>query len=154
MKSEDQELRNLLLVAFEYTYLHEDWSHPLDEALAGLTVEQAAWRPGGKEMGIWDMVLHLAVWNENIIERIETGQNAHPAEGAWPPIPEAKGEADWEVGKARLWASLDSLKNLLETAPFEKIRSSPYGFPDLVCRFTHIAYHIGQIVKIREIQGF
>lgn len=150
----EQELRDLILTTFEYTYLHDDWSHPLAEVLAGITPDQAAWRPGPDLMGIWDMVLHLTVWNDNIIERIQTGQMTHPSEGAWPPKPVDLDEANWDAAKSDLWASTERLKDLIQTVPFEKIRASPYSFADLACRFTHMAYHIGQIVKLRECQGW
>lgn len=150
----EAEVREFLRVGFEYTYAHDDWVFPLDQALEGISAEQAAWRPGPDLMGIWDIVLHLAVWNENIVERIETGLAAHPAEGAWPPKAETATQVEWEKAKARLWGSVESLKSLLATAPFEKIHKSPYGFPDLLCRFTHMGYHLGQIEKLRECKGW
>ncbi len=150
----EMEARDLLKVNFEYSYLHEDWVEPLERALEGLTPEQAAWRPNGEAMGIWDIVLHMAVWNENIVERIETGERAHPLEGAWPPLPDARTEETWEVSKARLWKSIQGLANLIETVSFDLVRASPFGFGDLVCRFSHMAYHSGQIVKLRECQGW
>lgn len=150
----EQEVRDLLRVGLDYSYLHDDWSEPLTQALEGINAEQAAWRPGPELMGIWDIALHLAVWNENIVERIETGERAHPREGAWPPRTESLGEADWEAAKSRLWHSIEALGNLIDNVPFDKIRSSPYGFGDFTCRFTHLAYHIGQIVKIRECNGW
>jgi hypothetical protein len=146
----EQETRDLLLMGLEYAYLHSDWTCPLREAMDGLTAEQAGWRPGPGEMGVWDIVLHLTVWNDNIVERIESGLSVRPKEGAWPPLPDEKGESQWEDAKAGLWRSIASLTELVETVPFERVRASPYGFPDLLCRFTHIAYHIGQITKIRE----
>lgn len=150
----EQEVLDLLLVTFEYTHTHDDWSNPLAETLEGITAEQAAWRPGPELMGIWDIVLHVATWNDNIIERIETGQNAHPKEGAWPPKPDVLDEAEWSKAKERLFESVATLTKFIETVSFDKIQASPYGFPDLMCRFTHMAYHIGQIVKIRECQGW
>lgn len=152
---DEQTLRQTILTAFEYAYMHEDWVNPLDDALVGVTAEQAAWRPPGSEdMGIWDIVLHVAVWNENIVERIETGQNTHPTEGAWPARAAVLDDAAWEAAKQRLRDSLDSVHRLIETVPFEKIDQSPYGLPDLMCRFNHVAYHLGQITKIRECRGF
>lgn len=150
----EQELRDLLLTTFEYTYLHDHWSHPLAEALDGLTAEQAAWQPGPDLMGIWDIVLHVALWNDNIIERIQTGEMVYPAGDAWPAKPLNLSEANWEAGKAEFWASTERLKHLIQTESLEAIRASPYSFADLACRFTHMAYHIGQIVKIRECQGW
>ncbi len=155
MVLDDQELRELIRINFEYSYLHDDWVFPLEDALEGLTAEQAAWRPPSEEaMGIWDIVLHLATWNRNIIERIETGENAHPTGGAWPARPEELGEREWDGAKAELWDSIAALKGLIESGAMEKIKESPYGFADLLCRFTHMAYHSGQIVKIRECQGW
>jgi hypothetical protein len=150
----EQEIRELLLVVLEYSYEHDDWSHPLDDALAGVTAEQASWRPGGDAMGIWDIVLHLAVWNENIIERIKTGEKVRPKEGAWPPRPDVARESDWDSAKSRLRASLDLLRSFIESVPLEKVHASPYGIGDLATRPLHMAYHIGQIVKIRECQGW
>ncbi len=144
-------LRRDLLTAWEYTYLHEDWVNPLDEALAGVTPKQALWPPSPEGKGIWEIVLHLAVWNENIVERIETGQNTHPKEGAWPPIPETPDDVAWESAKRRLNEAIDSVRVMLETVPWEKVEKSPYGLPDLLCRFIHNGYHLGQITKIREV---
>lgn len=150
----ESETRELLQIEFEYSFLHDDWVFPLTDALDGITADQAAWRPGTDLMGIWDIVLHIAVWNENIIERIQTGERAHPKEGAWPPLPDVLSEETWDAAKARLWKSVDDLKHLIQTVSFEKIRSSPYGFGDLTCRFIHMAYHCGQIEKLRECKDW
>jgi hypothetical protein len=142
-----------VLTALDYSYLHEDWVNPLAEALEGVTAEQAAWRPGPQEKGIWDIVLHLAVWNENIVERMRTGEKARPAEGAWPPLPAALDEQSWLQAKRRLWDSLDGLRNYLGSLPPEGLMSGPWGLGDLLCRFTHNGYHIGQITKLRECRA-
>jgi hypothetical protein len=150
----EHETRELLKVGLEYSYLHEDWVHPLREVLEGLSAKQAAWMPGEQMKGVWDIVLHLTAWNCNIIERIETGEKARPKEGAWPPMPEVKSEEAWAAAQSDLWASVVALTALVDSVPLEKVRSSPYGFGDLLCRFTHMAYHCGQIVKLREIKGW
>lgn len=150
----DAETRELLAAMLEYSYASEEWVFPLAESLEGIRFDQAAWRPGPEMMGIWDIVLHVAVWNENIVARVETGEEVRPEEGAWPARAEPMGEESWRAAQDRLWKSLTALKCLVEEGSPEKIRASPYGYPDLVCRFLHIAYHAGQIVKIRECQGW
>jgi hypothetical protein len=147
---EEERLRADLLTAFEYCYQHEDWVTPLEEALEGITAGQAMLRPSGVEKGIWDIVLHLAVWNENIVERIETGGQSPRDEGAWPEPPDFEPES-WKLAQDRLWRSLDRIREMLETTSIAQIQASPYGLPDLLCRFTHIAYHIGQITKLKEM---
>lgn len=148
---EEQDVRRLLVTTLEYAYLYDDWVFPLGEALEGLTPVQAAWRPSPDAKGIWDIVLHVAVWNENIVERIESGEGVRPQEGAWPELPEVRTEEDWQIATNRLWKSIYKLKEVLTSAPFELIENSPWGFPDLMCRIIHVAYHVGQIAKIREI---
>ncbi len=149
----DDQIKHELAIGFEYCYQHDDWVEPVEQALAGLTAEQALWRPNPEVKGIWDMVLHLAAWNENIVERTETGQKAHPAEGAWPPPPETPSEEAWAAAKQRLMKSYESVQQLIANSPLDKLQSAPYGIGDLLCRFTHSGYHLGQISKIRELKG-
>ena|ERR1041385_297268 len=149
---DEQAFKHEVLTAFEYSYKHDDWVNPLDEALAGVTAEEAAWRPGPKGKGIWDIVLHLAVWNENIVERMKTGEASRPAEGAWPEPSPTRNEAAWQAAQQRLWDSLAALHAYIETNPLDSLKGH-YGLGDLFCRFIHNGYHIGQITKMRELRG-
>ncbi len=144
-------LRHGLALAFEYAYLHNDWVHPLEEALAGVTAAEALRRYAPDSMGIWDIVLHTAVWNENIVERVRSGEKSHPPEGAWPPPPSLADEAAWERDKQRLRDSLEAVRAMVADGPMSAIEASPYGLPDLLCRYIHVGYHIGQITKLREV---
>ncbi len=147
----EQHFKDVILTALEYSYLHDDWVNPLSDALAGVTVEAALWRPGPDSKGIWDIVLHLAVWNENIIERMRTGEKCRPLEGAWPTLPPSQDEAAWATSRQRLWDSLTSLRGYIESNPIEALQG-PYGLGDLFCRIIHMSYHIGQITKLQEIR--
>jgi len=151
---EEETLRRELLVGLEYAYAHEDWVTPLDEALDVLTPQAALWRQGPDTPSIWEIVLHLAVWNENIVQRVATGKPVHPDEGAWPPLPEVRDGEAWEAAKNRLQASLASVKTMIAEMPLSTIQASPWGIGDLLCRFTHVAYHLGQITRIREDTHF
>lgn len=145
-----EEIVEAVRIGFEYSYMHEEWIEPLEQVLDAVTAEGALRRPAGG-MGIWDIVLHLAVWNENIVDRIRTGEKSPPSEGAWPPHVETADEVAWSAAKDRLWQSLHAVDQLLQTCSLEDIQKSPYGLPDLLCRLTHNGYHIGQIEKMREI---
>ncbi len=141
-----------ILTAFEYSYVHDDWVFPLADALAGLTAEEATWRPGPDFKGIWDIVLHMAVWTENIIQRMQRGEPVRPEEGAWPKLPDKPDEQSWAAAQRRLWNSLSALQSYMEANPLDSLSGSPYGLGDLFCRFIHNAYHIGQISKMRELR--
>lgn len=153
MAIDEESLRKQLIIGFEYSYLHEDWVNSLSEALEGVNAADAYERPGHHQMGIWDMVLHMSVWNENIVQRIETGEAVGPSEGHWPLRPGEPSDEAWEAAKKRLWDSLDSVRTMLEMTPYSVIEASPWGLGDLLCRFSHNAYHLGQITKLRELRG-
>jgi hypothetical protein len=150
----EQNLRALLKIGFEYAFLHEDWVEPWSAALDGISAERARWRPSEHAMGIWDIVLHVAVWNENIVARVQTGEPLRPDEGAWPPLPSKADEDAWSLAKQRLWDSFEMVRTMIEATPMNKLESAPYGLGDLLCRFIHSAYHVGQVVKIRECMGW
>src|SRR5947209_4214158 len=150
---DEQAVQRDVLIAFESSYKHDDWVYPLADALAGVTAAEAAWRPGPDLKGIWNIVLHMAVWTENIVERMRSGEPARPAEGAWPPPPFVMDEAAWELAQRRLWDALAALRAYIEANPLEALARGPYGLGDLFCRFIHNAYHIGQITKLRELRS-
>jgi hypothetical protein len=147
---DEQQLKSEVLTAFDYCYLHDSWVNPLEEALAGIGPEEALRKPGASHTSIWEIVLHLAVWNENIVERIRKVDPPSPSEGHWPPLPPIRDKAAWERAKSRLWKSLDAVRTVIEDTPMDGIQASRYGLGDLFCRFTHIGYHLGQITKMRE----
>jgi len=138
-------------IGFEYSYRHDDWVTPMEEAVAGIDAETATRKLKADTRSIWEIVLHLAVWNENIIERIRTKSKAKPAEGNWPKLPEIQDEAAWEQAKGRLRNSLESVQSMLRDSSLSEINDGPYGLADLLCRFTHNGYHIGQITVLREV---
>ncbi len=151
---EIEAVRTDLLVAFDYSCVHDDWVCPVAEALDGVAAEEAAWKSSPEAMGIWEIVLHMAAWNENMVERIEKGEIVSPPEGHWPPLPDTLDEAIWVRAKERLNASLVSLRSAIETTPMTKLMERPtvHGtwLDDVLCRLIHNAYHLGQIVKLRE----
>src|SRR4029078_296164 len=107
------------------------------------------WRPQeGK--GIWDIVLHLTVWNENIVERTKTREKTHPKEGAWPPPPTTADANQWELDKKRLVDSIESIRSMIQSTPLDDLQAAPYGLGDLLCRMTHLGDHLGHIGKLRE----
>jgi hypothetical protein len=149
---DEHAIKQEILTAYEYSYIQDDWVNPLTDALSGVTAEEAAWRPGPDLKGIWDIVLHLAVWIENMIERMRTHEDVRPAEGAWPQPPSIQDEAAWEAAQKRLWTALAAMHSYIKTNPLDALAGGPYGLADLLCRFTHNGYHIGQITKMRELR--
>lgn len=150
---EETDVRKILKTAHDYAYLHDSWVNPLADALEGVTLAMASRKPNSQSNSIWAIVLHMAVWNENMVQRVRTGEKTRPAEGAWPPLPQTRTEAEWEQAKQRLFNSIEALGQMIDHEPLENVIASPYGIPDLVCRSVHMAYHIGQITTLRGVFG-
>lgn len=164
-----QAVRRDVLLAFEYSFRHDDWVYPLADALAGVTAQEALWKPGGPDKAspdehvrcIWQIVLHMTAWNDNIVQRMAQRLRGEPPgkppQGEWPPLPAARDEAAWQDAQRRLWDALDALRAHIEAMPLAaSLDNGDVGyshFADLLCRFTHNAYHIGQITKIRECRA-
>lgn len=147
--TEDAILKDLQ-VAYEYAYQHDDWVAPIMEELATVTLQEATWRPTSDSKNIWEIVLHVATWNENIVHKVRTGENVRPADGHWPDPDAEANDATWATAKERLSKSLDLIADMLKTTTIDQILASPYGMPDILVRYIHIGYHSGQITKIRE----
>jgi DinB superfamily len=156
-----QAVRRDVLIALEYSYNEDDWVYPLADALAGVTAQEAAWKPGPDVRSIWEIVLHMTVWTDNIVQRREQRMRGEPPggppEGSWPPPPAIPDETAWEGTMQRLWEALAGLRAHIEATPLavqldcEQVGYSQ--FADLLCRFIHNAYHIGQITKLRECRA-
>ena len=146
----EEDVLNQVSIAFEYCYLHDAWVTPLDEALSGIDSNTARLKLSQESKSIWEIVLHLTVWNENIVERVQTKVATRPIEGAWPKLPEHQDAQAWETAKHRLRQSFESVQTLIHSTTMTEINASPYGLADLLCRFTHAAYHIGQITILKQ----
>ncbi len=142
----DSEVMQELQKAWEYTYLHDSWVTPLAEVLAGVDMQAALHRPSEDRRTTWEIVLHMAKWNENIVERVE-GVSISPTDEDhhWPEMPTNPTPEKWEEAKQRLDRSIERVAEMLWTVSLDKIQASEYGLADLLCRFVHMGYHLGQI---------
>jgi len=154
-------VRRDVLIAFEYAHNEDDWVFPLADALAGITAEEAVWKPDPNDTEfrcIWRIVLHMTAWTNNIVERMAQRMRGErpgkPPAGSWPPLPASPDVAAWEDAQRLLWESLSALRAHIEaTPPVVMLEQGNAGYSqlsDLLCRLIHNAYHIGQITKMRE----
>ena len=64
-----------LIAHFESSYEGPNGDYPsVHEAIAGLTAQQASWRPSPESNSIWQILDHLAASKEWQIEMLEKGQ--------------------------------------------------------------------------------
>lgn len=153
--------KELLLEHLEYTFEKEGWQPPLGMAVAGLTAEQAAWKPAPGRHSIWQILRHVLHWKRGVLD-------------AWagdPPDYQTMNDTDWpEVsGDQNAWEA--DVKALHDTYAESQQRLERLGDEDLeqtrpwyrdappravaqrlLHMFTHDIYHAGQIQYLRALQ--
>lgn len=136
------------------------WFPTIQEALEGLSLEQAAWKDTSQH-SIRELVTHLTYWNERHLKRfmgeaVDTHLNN---EATFEGAISIANEAQWKESVERLYHVLtDWKKQLLECEEArldEHIPGEPHAtwWEMLSCLTTHNAYHLGQMIYIRKQQG-
>lgn len=133
------------------------WHGPaVKEVLAGITAEQAHARPLANAHTIYELVRHIAVWEDVGRRRLQGDPANVPISSPedWPPA-EDTSEAAWEQAKAALdrghQALVEAISRVAESRLDEPIlegKSSVYVTLHGVIQ--HDLYHAGQIAMLKK----
>jgi DinB superfamily len=150
-------LQDLVLTLLDEAYEKKTWHGPnLKQAIRGVTVEQAAWRPAPGAHNIWEETLHAAYWKYVVRRRIEgakRGSFALKGSNFFPrPEDGRANEAAWKADRDLLEREHRSLRaavaQVLPTPRGAKLLRHLYG---VAC---HDVYHAGQIRLLRRLKEF
>jgi len=145
-------------------YSDDPWHGPATTvALEGVTAAEAAAHPIPGAHSIWEIVLHMTGWQNEVRRRLGGSQPALPQEGDWPEPGEASGtvwQRDCELLEASLAEVLEVMSRLSERDLERAVGSLSDRDPALGTGVTHQAmvnglvqhnaYHTGQIVLLRK----
>lgn len=131
------------------------WHGPsIKELVAGVTAEQATAKPLAEAHSIWEIVLHIAAWEEGALRRLAGDRAELSAEEDWPPVLDTS-EAAWrktlelmERNHLRLRGALAGLDDSRLPEPVVDGMSSVYGTLHGVIQ--HNLYHAGQIALLKK----
>ena len=142
-------LRGVLLEQLKTTHNNKDWFVPANVAVAGLTAEQATWTDGKGNHSIGQLAYHLVFWNTDALARMK-GQ----------PQPKFSGNNDetfndfdtkkWNDTVQQLDKVMTDLEKFVESADEKTLEKNASTLAHIG---THNAYHIGQMIYIRRLQG-
>ena len=145
----------LVLALLVEAYERKTWHGPnLKQSLKGVSVVQAAWRPGAGRHNIWELALHAAYWKYVARRKIEGGKRgSFMLKGSnFFPRPE-KGNATeeaWAADRKLLEREHRALRTavakVLRTTRGDKFLRHVYGVA------FHDVYHAGQIRLLRRLQ--
>ena len=151
-------ISDVLLQNWDYCMDVEDWSPPLSDALDGVDSQNAIWKPQGEAANsIWETVNHLTYYKERLLRKLK-GQEQSPDLGSNDDtftVTEA-GEAAWQNAISRLkkvHADLREIIEALEEGAYDWGGSGHAPGEEVMSLILHDAYHTGQIVLVRKLQG-
>jgi len=125
------------------------------EAVAGVSVTQALWKPAPTQNSIWQLVEHLTASKEWQIEMLEHGRASSPV---W--VEPAGDEAAWQASLTRLKDAHRRLKLALEQVVEADLLKVPVSeerctLLELLLSSgpAHEAHHSGQIDYLKGLQA-
>jgi uncharacterized damage-inducible protein DinB len=142
-------LRGVLMEQLQTTHDQADWFVPVSTAVQGLTVEQARWTPGKGSHSVGQLAYHIWFWDSRALAEFK---------GEKPPAFNGKNDETFDNFDAKQWDDLQ--KNLNQVfvdwekavvaADDEKLAAKA----SLIAHIgAHNAYHVGQILYVRKLQG-
>ena len=129
--------------------------------LDGITAEQAAARPVPNAHRIWEIVLHMTAWKNEVRRRLSGAPASDPQEGDWPIVGDTTPQ-HWKAAleglhsaHAALVADIRSLPEARLYEPTNDPRDRPMGtgvsyYVLLHGIVQHDAYHAGQIAILKK----
>ncbi len=150
-------LRSTLLSELHTTHDKAEWFVPVNTAIAGLTADQAKWVPtdaAGKidsntNHSVGMITYHLLFWNTYVLAQLK-GEKTAPDPGNNTETFNNFDPATWAKSVKDLDAVLTGIEDLVthaDDATLAKIA------PVIAHVATHNAYHTGQIIYVRKLQG-
>ena len=129
--------------------------------LDGIVAEVAAKRFLSGTHTIWELVLHMTAWTEEVASRVRGVGSKEPDRGDWPPVKATSPDA-WAAALAELQQARQQLLTEIDRSHEEDfhlhVKSFKEPFIDTGATRAHTvsgliehdAYHLGQIAMLKK----
>lgn len=132
----------------------------LDKALAGLSPELRGRKAPNLPHTIWQLLEHLRLAQWDIVEFSRDANHVSPPwpEGYWPKAEAPPDDAAWDKTLESFNRDLQAMRDLVADPNTDLYARFPWGDGQTVLREVmmladHNAYHLGQIVSVRQALG-
>ena len=131
-----------------------------DDALKDFPAKLRGVKPKGAPHTAWQLLEHmrLAVWD--ILEFSRDAKHVSPKwpEGYWPKTAKPPSDAAWKKSVASIKKDILAMQKLVENPKTDLYAKIPHGTGQNILREAlliadHNAYHIGQLVLLRQLFG-
>ena len=142
-------LKSILLEQLKTTHNTNDWFVSPSKAVEGVTPEQATWTDGKGNHSIGQLAYHLVFWN---------ARNLANFKGEKPDKFSGNNDETFNSFDAKTWANtvkqldqvMTDIEKYVESADDATLAKHASAIAHIG---THNAYHTGQIIYIRRLQG-
>lgn len=137
------------------------WFASLNEAVAGLTAEQAARVPAEGFNSIWAVVNHVRYWQEYmllLLKGVSVDLKTWSNGPDWAALPSPASQADWQTALERAAAvnrEMTALVGQMSEADLNApvAPGKPARWQIIQGVIAHTSYHTCEIISIRHMQG-
>jgi uncharacterized damage-inducible protein DinB len=141
--------RDILVAQLKACHDQDSWFVSLQNAIRGLTDEQASWKNKGHTNSIQEIINHLIHYNQRYLNRlkgISNGKGLTSNDLTFSNID----LRNWQTCLELIDQIMSEWISLVQECADDRLDE---WAPDLTHLTIHTAYHIGQIVHIRKEQG-
>lgn len=150
----DQRIREFLAKVLDW----EDAHVGFDAAVSGIPEQDRGRRAGAHSP--WEIVEHIRLAQHDILDfsRNSNYQEMEWPKDYWPPSPTPPSAAAWDESLAAFRRDRDALKQMALDTSIDLTQKIPHGngqtyLRELLLVADHTAYHVGQLVLIRQSLG-
>jgi uncharacterized damage-inducible protein DinB len=142
-------LRGVLLEQLRTTHDQQEWFVPASVAVQGLTAEQAKWSPGKGNHSVGQLAYHLWFWDVQELAEFK-GEKTPAFDGNNNETFDNFTAAQWDELVKKLNQVMADWEKAVEAADEKTLAAKA----DMVAHVgAHNAYHIGQILYVRKLEG-
>ena len=142
-------LREVLLAELRSTHTEAERFVPANVAVKGLTAEQASWTDGKGNHSVGQLAYHLWFWDTQSLARFK-GEKPPTFSGNNDETFNDYNAAQWDELQKKLNQVLADWEKAVESADDQKLAANA----SLIAHVgAHNAYHLGQIIYVRKLQG-
>ncbi len=152
-------MKQQIIEQFALCFDENGWFVAVRNALEGLNAEQAAWKPTGTENSIWETLGHLTFYNKAYLERFKGIDYRYPTDDNDETFTAGSTEQEWNQAIAAFDSVMNEWRSLIAAADTSKFSQPVSDTNDaswaklILMVSAHNAYHGGQILLIRKLQG-
>ena len=148
-KPAETSIKQILLDQLKTTHNKKEWFVPLSVAVEGLTPEQAMWQDKSGNHSVGQLARHITFWNEQELAKFN-GTKPEAFSGNNDETFNSFDKNSWPETVKRLEKVLSDWEKAIETADDAKLKD---WYNDISHMSTHNAYHTGQMIFVRKLQG-